>query len=781
VSVINSAPLLAAAGGDYTISRSVRLRASASAYLNRTFGTPTDGKKWTYSFWMKKAKDVATLGHGSGHLLTTAGSGAQGFLGFGWNTGGDIVFGYGGYARRYTSGIYRDPSAWYHIVVAVDTTQATEANRALLYINGASVAWVTNTSITQNDTTQINQAVATNIGRQTGQPYESFDGYFTEMNFIDGQQLTASSFGETDAITGVWKPKKYAGSYGTNGFYLNFSDNSSNTATTIGKDYSGNGNNWTPNSISVTSDTTYDSMIDVPNNYADGGTGRGNYATLNSINKGSNSVTLSEGNLAYTSSGNTGACRVLSTIGMTTGKWYCEFVGTGNSAYNLVGIALSTESPDAGYLGASSSSYGYYASNGYKYNSGSSSAYGATYGTGDIIGIAFDADAGTLTFYKNGTSQGVAYSGIPAGTYYFGQGDYSVTFTGAFNFGQRPFSYTPPTGYLALNTQNLPDSTIKQGNKYFDIKTRTGTGATATVSGYGFTPDFVWIKGRSNANPNYLADTVRGANKYLVSDTTAAEDTSLTGELTAFTSDGFTLGSSAYGYVNYSGNTYVNWAWKESATAGFDIVTYTGDGTTSASRTIAHSLGVKPAFIITKKRSSGTTDYGWSCWHKDLGGNYGIWLHSTAARNVGMWTGYSSISSTVFTPPDKDYGNESGQTYVNYLFAEVAGFSKFGSYTGNGSTDGTFVYLGFRPKFVMFKRTDSTGDWVTLDTSRSQSNAMTNRLYPNASYAEDTTPDIIDTLSNGFKLRISTVYNVNGGTYIYAAFAENPFKNSLAR
>jgi hypothetical protein len=287
--------------GGYQIERSLRFNTPDAAYLNRTFSTPTAGTKWTYSLWMKKC-GIAGTGTNLPYLLCTAGSGAQGFIGFGWNQADDIIFGYGGFGRRVTPSVFRDYSAWYHLVFSIDTTQGTEANRAKLYVNGVQQTWTTITSITQNDTTQINQAVSHLIGRQTGQPYDSLNAYLTEINFIDGQALTPSDFGETDANTGVWKPKKYGGSYGTNGFYLKFADNSNTTAATLGKDSSGNGNNWTPNGFSVTAGTGNDSLVDTPTNYGSdtgaGGEVRGNYCTLNPLIPAAAGVTLSDGNLS---------------------------------------------------------------------------------------------------------------------------------------------------------------------------------------------------------------------------------------------------------------------------------------------------------------------------------------------------------------------------------------------------------------------------------------------------------------------------------------------------
>ena len=245
--------------GGYQIERSLRFNSADSAYLSRTPASASNRRTWTYSFWVKRAKLSRQM-----------------FLGV-YTSGSDVAvieiesdqiswYDYLTSSYRYeirTTQVLRDPSAWYHIVFAVDTTQATAGNRFKMYVNGSEVtAFGTSNNPTQNTDLAVNAAIGHYIGSIAGSSY--VDAYLTEINFIDGQALTPSSFGETDSITGVWKPKKYAGTYGTNGFYLNFSDNSSNTATTIGKDNSGNGNNWTPNNISVTSGVTYDSMLDVP-------------------------------------------------------------------------------------------------------------------------------------------------------------------------------------------------------------------------------------------------------------------------------------------------------------------------------------------------------------------------------------------------------------------------------------------------------------------------------------------------------------------------------------
>jgi hypothetical protein len=288
-----------------------------------------------------------------------------------------------------------------------------------------------------------------------------FDGYLTEINFIDGQALTPSSFGQTNTLTGVWSPKKYTGTYGTNGFYLNFSDNSAATAAAIGKDYSVNGNNWTPNNISVTAGSTFDSMLDVPTQWGDGGNGRGNYCTLNPLAYDriypSFKATLSNGNLqAVTSAGGSGDySATIGTIGVSAGKWYWEMTGTAGTTLRVFGITDATlEVPS--YPGGSARSWGYF-SEGRLYNNSSFVSYGATWTTNDVIGVALDLDAGTLVFYKNGVSQGTAATGL-SGTFTPNLSDVesAVSSTIVCNFGQRPFQYSVPSGYKALHTGNLP-------------------------------------------------------------------------------------------------------------------------------------------------------------------------------------------------------------------------------------------------------------------------------------------------------------------------------------
>ena len=761
----------------YQIERSLRFNSPDSAYLNRTPASAGNRRTWTWSGWVKRS----TLAEG---FLFAAGTSNALRFGIIFSAQGNqeitIVATQGGsnVLNLITTPVYRDVSAWYHLVFAVDTTQATSSNRAKLYINGVQVtALATATYPAQNTDLEVNTTNPHVHGCRGTYTVDSlFDGYLTEINFIDGQALTPSSFGETNPVTGVWGPKRYAGTYGTNGFYLKFADNSNTTAATLGKDSSGNGNNWTPNNFSVTAGVGNDSMIDVPTPYADGGNGRGNYCTLNAVSPLA-SGTLSNGNLSF-STGNADAIAV-GTVAVSSGKWYWEITATNVNA-SLAAIGIIGQPPASLTVDLRTPSNGYcYISNGNKGNNNTTAAYGATYTSSDVIGVALDLDAGTLVFYKNNSSQGAAYSSL-SGTFSPAIGDLSGASGGAVfdcNFGQHAFAYTPPTGFLALNTQNLPEPSIKKPSSYMDTLLYTGNATVRSITGLGFSPEFVWIKSRSAAIDHKLYDAVRGTTKVLESSNTGAEGTD-SGGLTAFNSDGFSLGTAAG--QNQNGTTYVAWCWDESATPGFDIVTYTGNGT---NRTIAHSLGVAPKFIITKSR---TTADDWFCYHDAIGNTKYILLNSTAASTTSstIWNNTSPTSST-FSLGTSGGANRNGDNFVAYCFSEVAGFSKFGSYTGNNSADGPFVHCGFRPRYVLVKDTISAGYWGIFDAVRSSYNVGNQFLQAQSSSAEDSTYPQIDFLSNGFKLRAnnatSAQNNVSGNTYIFAAFAESPFKYSLAR
>jgi hypothetical protein len=467
-----------------------------------------------------------------------------------------------------------------------------------------------------------------------------------------------------------------------------------------GADASGNGNDWTANNINNTdtSSTTYDIMTDVPT-LIDEDTA--NYATWNPLDHFSTNVDFSNANLKYTVPAGTysNGGVATSTITMTSGKWYCEM--TVLSAANMVGIAKLPRA-NMRFLGDDVTGYGYY-TNGGKYNGSGLVSYGASFTTNDVIGVALDLDAGTLTFYKNGVSQGTAFTGL-SGEFVFATGNaFQNTQITAVNFGQQPFAYTPPAGYLKLNTFNLPDSSIVDGSEYFNSVLYTGTGEIHNITGVGFQPDFTIVKSRSNVASHNVYDSVRGIKKILVTNNTPAEVTEpANAGLDSFDSDGFTIDAvENFADVNILGRTYVAWNWKAGGTAvsntdgtitstvsanptsGFSVVTYTGTG---ANATVGHGLGVAPQMVIVKIRNN---SYEWKVWQTTIPSNKHLVLNSTVGLNT---------DSSVFT------------------------------------TDGAVE---------------------NSDTS-------------------------VDFVSNGFKNR-STGVNVSSATYIYMAFAENPFKNSLAR
>jgi hypothetical protein len=556
----------------------------------------------------------------------------------------------------------------------------------------------------------------------------------------------------------------------------------------------------------VTAGATYDSMVDSPTV----GEFSSNYATLNPLAVGS-SGTLSDGSLkiAGLNSANVGAS--YSTIGMTTGKWYFEVTAIGvgsNFTYALVEDVVDTSA-----LNVSGSIFAGYRSTGDTY--GTVSITTTTWNSaGVVIGVAVDCDNGAVYFANANTwiNSGVPTSGASrtgaittytAGTktLFGGVGCYqNSSQSAAINFGQRPFSYTPPTGYVALNTFNLPTSTITNGAAYMAATLYTGTGASLTVANTvgstSFQPDWVWAKSRSAATDHALYDSVRGVQKQLESNNTDAETTETTG-LTAFGSTGFTTGALAQ--MNTSAATYVAWQWKAGttsasntngsitstvsvgATQGFSVVTFTAPS--SGQFTVGHGLGVTPNMVIVKDRTTGSTT--WVVYHSSLGVNNTDYLvlNSTAAKSSfsTMWGSGGMTSSTCgFTVGGSTYANDN---HVAYCFSAVAGYSAFGSYTGNGSTDGPFVYTGFRPRFVMIKRTDAVNNWVIYDTARDTFNKTSNYLYAQSSQAEvNDTVDYIDILSNGFKPRATWGgLNASGGTYIYMAFSEVGFKSALAR
>jgi hypothetical protein len=818
--MINQNLLLTGDDG-YNLTNSLRFRSSASAYLNRTFASAGNQKTYTLSLWVKRGilgGSTSQFFFGSG-VSTTAG-------GFYFTATDNIeinprVNNTNTYIT--TTQVFRDPSAWYHIVVAIDTTQATDSNRLKLYVNGVQVTALSAAVYPAlNGDSTLNNNIAHWIGRYAEVGFPSpFDGYLAEYNFIDGQALTPFSFGTTSDL-GVWQPIRYGGSYGTNGFYLKFTD-TTNT-TTLGYDSSPNSNNWTTNNISLTAGSTYDSMTDVPTLTS---ATAANYAVLNPLQTTNSATAPTNANL--TSPANTGAWRRIggSMQLPTTGKCYFEYTCDSFSTFATFSIGVFSGNIDTGNnaIGTSATEWGYDGQNGYATNNSSNISSGFTTATtGDVLQLAYDASTGSLWFGKNNTWQGASSPNPSTGTSPTYTGVYNITpvmvqnwATQSANFGQRPFAYTPPTGFVALNTFNLPTPTIgataaELANKYFDVTLWTGDGSTSTrtfTNSGSMQPDWVWTKSRSGVWAHNIFDSVRGfANdKGLNSNLTDAEGTNRNGYVSAANSNGFSManGTSGNQYYNENNTTYVGWQWRASnatavtntngsitstvsanTSAGFSIVTYTGTGSTG---TVGHGLGVTPSMIIVKKRNAAER---WCVFHTSTSNAY-IYLNETFAAdttNANVRFGNNTVvvqpTSTLFTIGNSNDVNGTSGTYVAYCFAQIAGYSAFGSYTGNGSSDGTFVFTGFRPKFVLMKATSGSNNWIIYDTVRNTYNLTNLSLVPDSSAAENgvstTTENTLDILSNGFKLRTSNALtNGSSVTYIYMAFAESPFKYANAR
>jgi hypothetical protein len=567
-------------------------------------------------------------------------------------------------------------------------------------------------------------------------------------------------------------------------------------------DASGNKNNWTPNNINSNGEsaTTYDLMKDTPSLVDENAA---NFATLNPLDTTNSATAPTNGNL--TAPTNTGAYRRIgSTIQLPrSGKWYFETHCDSFSSFPTFAVGLAQKPFDTAggnSVGTLSTEWGYNGQSGTLVNNNTAISSGVnTVTTNDIMQIAYDGSTGKVWFGKNNTWQG-AGSPNPAT-------DTAPNYTGVYdvlpvvvqnwaamsiNFGQRPFAYTPPTGFLKLNTFNLPDSTIEKGSDYFNTVLYSGNSSTQSITGVGFQPDFVWAKDRTNVVHHTLNDAVRGVNLDLFSSSTSVESNDHAG-LTAFTADGYNLSSSTN--HNVSGHTYVGWNWlagnststntagsvnstvSVNTTAGFSIVSFAAQ---SGTYTVGHGLNSPPEIILGKNRNiSGGPWYSFTT-AIDGGVDY-LSLNTTAAAADAEGFGVTAPTSTVFTGGSAFYYTTGNM--ITYCFHSVEGYSKIGKYTGNGSTDGPFVYTGFRPAFVITKRTNAASGWPMHDDKRSPYNVTEATLYANAADAEvNPSTEDIDFLSNGFKMRGTTIArNSSGSTYIYMAFAENPFKNALAR
>ena len=554
-----------------------------------------------------------------------------------------------------------------------------------------------------------------------------------------------------------------------------------------------------------------------------GGEVSGNYCTLNPLDQ--RSGTLSNGNLDYDLGSGTKFSS--GTIAVKSGKWFWEAKAVSGVTSGSVGgrFAIS-QTPTETHGENGPFTLFWHAKRGIRTAINGTitvRATGTNYSDGDMLGLALDADANIAYFYKNGS---LAYtydfsSLVAAGSQFLAPSCWNGSNGSpvwSYNFGTRPFKYSARTNHKCLVSTNLPTPTIADGSDYFDVVTYTGNGTSylnsQTVGGLSFSPDFLWVKCRSNTADHHLANTLKGINKNLESNNNGSNQTNNNnGYISATTSDGFTV---VYGGIdglqtNDNSKTYVAWAWdaasstssntdgsitsqvRANQTAGFSVVAYTGSGSNA---TVGHGLNAALDFIIVKR--SGSTGE-WRCWHSALASNQGIDLNGYGIKFTDDSFNNTIPTNSVFSLKGGVANvNASSSSYVAYCFTSVSGYSSMGQYEANSSADGPFVHTGFRPRWVMVKNIDDTQyatayNWTIVDTARYPVNIPAgdlNALYANSNVDENTytyggasTGLAFDIYSNGFKPRSASAEINTGNTYLYVAFAENPFQanGGLAR
>ena len=736
----------------YPLSNSGAFALEESDYLNRTPSVAsTNSTTLTLSSWVKRS---STSGYQSIFSSRHYDGGTNGYpyTAFGISSGGELLFdeSYNSTLQiaKHTNQKLIDTGKYYNIVLAINTSNGTVEDRVKIYIDGIRItSFLTSINAPSglSITAQLQKlmVIGANLGAPAVAQNNFLDGYMSEINFIDGQQLSASDFGQTDG-NGFWVPKQYSGSYGTNGFHLDFSNGSD-----LGEDSSGNNNDWTNNGVTQTIDNPSDNIAicDV--------------ADQSTILTVSESGTRVEGTTIDFGMSP-------SSLSPTSGKYYMEVLvnGLGNNA-TMLGVGtyevVIDSSNQPGYFDGATmvnldNQVGF---RGINVDTTFIDAV-SSFAINDVIGIALDVDNSEVTFYKNNVILG-ANNPYPitklAPNYYFyisvrinvGTSDMTA------RYNSDSWSYTPPTGFVALTSNNILDTTFPIGQ-----------------------PDLVWIKNRDAADSHTLFDSTRGINNFIKSDTIDFETTDVN-SLLQFNKGGFYLGSSSA--VNTVNESYVAWNWKKGVTPGFDVVSYVGDNISG--RLEPHSLGIKPDVVIIKNLQDSPPDDNWIVQHAGL--TSGVNANNTtftlsSYSDIVLLNTNNSVLSYIFD----EQINGSGYEYIAYLWTGIEGFSKFGSYTGNGNVDGPFVYCGFRPAFIMIKNVTGAYSWAIYDTKRKTYNYMVEVLFPNQNLIESTTELEstygIDVVSNGFKLRASHVTrNFNGHDYIYMAFAEVPYKYSRAR
>jgi len=827
-SPIDSSQWMYNAGGDFydhPIDQSLRFDDGDSAKLVIDPTQDGDKQKWTWSGWVKRA----TLGLDYSVIFSgNNSSGHQTDIRFEGEDTLRLITATSALSMNViTTRLFRDISSWYNIVVAIDTTQSTLTDRFKVYVNGVQETSFSSSVCTENHNCVINTAssVTHNVGANGYNTSVSseFDGYLAEVHFVDGTQYAASEFGETK--DGVWIPKSPSVTYGTNGFHMKFDQTgTSANSSGIGADSSGNDHHFTVINL-VASDVVPDSPTS-------------NWTTLNPLTQGSTDLTT-EGNLKCANFFNSDLSGRCATFYPDSGKWYWEVRVQGASTYPYIGITdqLLTNR----YAGGAG--WGSYLSIAWRPNGAavsSGSGLGTitkenipSYGNGNILGFALDAAARKLWVAEdntwadsgdpaNGTGENASWTltrnVTPFISGYQAQGDNThfnfgqdSTFSGAISAGGNAdendigdFAYAPPAGFLAMASPNFPELTIgpgetTQADDHFNTVLYTGNESTRSITGVGFSPDLLWIKGRSTSQHHNLYDALRSDSdgpRRLYSSLAIAEESTVysgTTNVSSLDADGFTMGDGTS--VNENGETFVAWNWlagtafsnDASATsvgtidssgqvnteAGFSIVSYTGTGSDG---TVAHGLSSAPEVVLHKNR---TDDTDWEFITTAIDGSVDYLRFTTAAKGNSSRT---AATSTVFEVGSGSNQGASGKDYIAYCFHSVEGYSKFGVYQGRANANGMFVFTGFRPAWLMIKNTGATGSWIIFDNTREGgvSNIVNDHLMANTNAVEGTDSDI-DILSNGFKNRRSSTSFNSAHLFVYFAFADQPFKFANAR
>lgn len=761
-------PILMAMGGDPLdelgkIERSVRLRSDASAFLKRAPTAAGNRQTWTISAWFKRGKATQY-----GNLLNAWESGSETSLHF---SNDSLYFLEYQKSNYLTSAVYRDSAAWLHLVLVADTTNATATERLRLYVNGRRVtSFSSYVEFSQNAVTAWNSMVPHRLGNLYAESTSGFDGGFAHYCSVDGQALSPDIFGAYHPKTGQWRPKSktairaavLAGGgvrngWGINGFFLPFDDGTS--LNTLGYDRSQSdtdttGNNWTVNNISLTAGATYDSMLDTPTN---------GYCVFNNLNQAA-LTTISSGNLDATLGDAANGRLAWGTIGMSSGKWYAEFLirTTGPRGMNcgLIPIAsASNGNRNSGntYVGSASGEYAYgrstdlYQSNAYSLIGGVFANTGtALPEESGVVGLGFDADAGTLSVYLNGVHQAVSgFTSIPAGTYFFACS--AAAFTWSANFGQRPFAYTPPTGFKSLCTKNLPFPKVPKSSSAFVAVTDAGANIASTLAAAAPWTDWIRIYKRRDSAEGW---------RWQFSDDPGY----------AFDSSSNTAGRFAYPAL--AGTSYVGYSLRVSASNG--VATGRLTHINGAANVVNDGLSnTRKAIILTNEAGSG-----WWFYHPDLEAGKLLYLNTTAAATTDATLG--SVTASGFTVA----AALASGTYRWVAFAEVDGFLKLFKHSGSGNSDGPFDSAGMLPAFAVLKSSSYAGsNWPVYDGNVSPHNQANASVYLNTSGAEQVTSVIgVDLVFGGVKQRNSdTNRNASGHTYVGMMLAAFPCRYVNAR